>query len=207
MRGLSAVDLNYPDHLVGASGPGIVTRAADRGLALNGFAMRDYGNLAYKAGNQAVEAAAAGARTATIGAVGDDDFGRGLLQNLYAHGIDTSHVEIHKDASSGMSVAIEDSSGDYGAVIVSGANLSADDTEAVQSIFQGARWLLLQNEVPDAANVGAARVARRHGVKTILNAAPSRPFADALKGLIDILVIAMQRSHRWRRPSFFSDRR
>jgi xylose isomerase len=50
VRGLSAVDLNYPDHLVGASGPVIVTRAADLGLALNGFAMRYYGDPAYKAG-------------------------------------------------------------------------------------------------------------------------------------------------------------
>ena len=50
VRGLSAVDLNYPDHLAGASGPGIVARAADRGLALNGFATRYYGDPAYKAG-------------------------------------------------------------------------------------------------------------------------------------------------------------
>jgi len=47
--GLSAIDLNYPDHIV-ASGPEIVMRAADAGLALNGFAMRYYGNPAYKAG-------------------------------------------------------------------------------------------------------------------------------------------------------------
>ncbi len=50
VRGLAAVDLNYPDHLAGASGPGIVTRAADAGLALNGFAMRYYDDPAYKAG-------------------------------------------------------------------------------------------------------------------------------------------------------------
>jgi xylose isomerase len=47
--GLSAIDLNYPDHLV-ASGPEIVRRAAEAGLALNGFAMRYYNNPAYKAG-------------------------------------------------------------------------------------------------------------------------------------------------------------
>jgi xylose isomerase len=50
VRGLSAIDLNYPDHIHGPSGPEIVTRAADLGLALNGFAMRYYGDPAYKAG-------------------------------------------------------------------------------------------------------------------------------------------------------------
>ena len=144
-----------------------------------------------KGGNQAVEAASAGARTAMIGAVGDDHFGRALLQNLQTHGVDKSHVGVRTDARSGMSVAIMDSGGDYGAVIVSGANLllDASDADAAHSLFPGARWLLLQQEVPEAANVAASRVARLHGVKTILNAAPSRPFPDALKGLIDILVV------------------
>jgi ribokinase len=144
-----------------------------------------------KGGNQAVEAAAAGASTAMIGDVGADDFGRALLQNLDGQRIDRSHVGIRRDAGSGMSVAILDAGGDYGAVIVSGANLSLAESsaEAAQSLFLGARWLLLQNEVPDAANIGAARVARRHSVKTILNGAPSRPFPDLLKGLIDILVV------------------
>ena len=50
VRGLSAIDLNYPDHLVGPSGPAIVRQAADAGLALNGFAMRYYGDQAFKAG-------------------------------------------------------------------------------------------------------------------------------------------------------------
>lgn len=73
-----------------------------------------------KGGNQAVEVALAGARTAMIGAVGDDDFGRALLQNLEVHGVDKSGVAVRKDAGSGISVAIIDSGGDYGAVIVSG---------------------------------------------------------------------------------------
>jgi xylose isomerase len=50
VRGLSAIDLNYPDHLAGPSGAAIVSKAADAGLALNGFAMRYYGDPAYKAG-------------------------------------------------------------------------------------------------------------------------------------------------------------
>ena len=50
VRGLSALDLNFPDHLAGPDGAGIVRRAADLGLALNGFAMRYYADPAFKAG-------------------------------------------------------------------------------------------------------------------------------------------------------------
>lgn len=50
VRGLSGLDLNYPDHLRGPEGANIVARAADLGLALNGFAMRYYGDPAFKAG-------------------------------------------------------------------------------------------------------------------------------------------------------------
>jgi ribokinase len=144
-----------------------------------------------KGGNQAVEAALAGARTAMIGAVGGDAFGEALLQNLQARGVDTSHVAIRKEANSGISVAITDAGGDYGAVIVSGVNLLLDarSVDAAHSLLSGARWLLLQQEVPDAANVGAARAARLLGARTILNAAPSRPFPDELNGLVDILAV------------------
>ena len=76
-----------------------------------------------KGGNQAVMAARMGARTAMIGRVGEDDFGRRLLANLDRFQIDRIAVGKDESAGSGMSVAIVDAQGDYGAVIVSGANL------------------------------------------------------------------------------------
>ena len=50
VRGLTALDFNFPDHLAREAGPDIVRRASDLGLALNGLAMRYYGNPAFKAG-------------------------------------------------------------------------------------------------------------------------------------------------------------
>ena len=48
-----------------------------------------------------------------------------------------------------MSVAISDAGGDYGAVIVSGANLLRDAAAvAGPDLWQGARVLILQNEMP-----------------------------------------------------------
>lgn len=50
VRGLGALDFNYPDHVAGPEGPEVLRRAADAGLALNGFAMRYYSDPAFKMG-------------------------------------------------------------------------------------------------------------------------------------------------------------
>jgi ribokinase len=126
-----------------------------------------------------------------IAAVGDDEFGRPLVQNLRAYGVDTSHVRVDRNAGSGMSVAIVDASRDYGAVIVSGVNLLLGEAEvdAADQLFHDAGWLVLQHEVPDAANLAAIAEARRHGVKAILNAAPARPMLARPERLVDVLVV------------------
>ena len=89
-----------------------------------------------------------------------------------------------------MSVAISDASGDYGAVIVSGANLLVDPAAfAEPGLWQGARALILQNEMPDATNIAAARAARAAGATVCLNAAPYRPLSEELAALVDLLVV------------------
>jgi ribokinase len=144
-----------------------------------------------KGGNQAVMAARAGARTAMIGRVGDDDFGARLRHHLDAAGVDGRAVGVDPAAGSGMSAAIVQDDGDYGAVIVSGANLLIDPAglAAHWGVLGGAPVLILQNEVPEPVNVAAAAVARAAGAAVILNAAPARTMSEALLGAVDILVV------------------
>ncbi|ESZ61098.1 ribokinase [Mesorhizobium sp. C120A] len=144
-----------------------------------------------KGGNQAVSAARAGVRAAMIGAVGDDDFGTALLANLDRAGVDRRFVRVAAGAGSGMSVAIFDSDGDYGAVIVSGSNrtLGGDDIAAAGEVVVQTAVLLLQNEVPDAANIAAARAVKASGGRVVLNAAPARTLSAELTALIDIVIV------------------
>ena len=144
-----------------------------------------------KGGNQAISAARAGVRVAMIGAVGDDDFGSALLANLTRAGVNHSCVRVARNTGSGMSVAIFDAEGDYGAVIVSGSNLTlgeADIASAPEVVAQTA-VLLLQNEVPEAANIAAARAVKTRGGRVVLNAAPARKLSDDLIALVDILIV------------------
>lgn len=144
-----------------------------------------------KGGNQAVSAARAGAPVRMIGAVGADEFGNALLGNLAVRGVDASLVAVLDDQKSGMSVAIFDGEGDYGAVIVSGANLALDPSQlsAEPTNWQQANWLVLQSEITEVVNLEGARLMRAAGGKVILNAAPARPVSQALLDHVDILVV------------------
>ena len=90
-----------------------------------------------------------------------------------------------------MSVAIFDKEGDYGAVIVSGSNLTLglEDVERAGELFSREAVLVLQNEVPDAANVAAARVMKAMSGRVLLNAAPARALSPELASLVDIIVV------------------
>ena len=144
-----------------------------------------------KGGNQAVAAARFGASTAFGGQTGQDDFGDRLRTNLAAAGVDIAHVSIDPTLGSGMSVAISEAAGEYGAVVVSGANLSIDAAAVVTAwaALWNTRVLLLQNEIPEAVSLAAARAAKAKGARIVLNAAPARKMSPAFIDLVDVLVV------------------
>jgi ribokinase len=48
---------------------------------------------------------------------------------------------------------------------------------------------VLQNEIPEAANIAAAKAARRGGAAVVFNAAPARTSSAELLDLVDVLVV------------------
>ncbi len=101
-----------------------------------------------KGANQAVAAARHGAAVRMVGCLGDDEFGARLREDLAASGVDLAHVRTVAQGS-GMSVAIQEGSGDYAAIVVSGANrqLDAEQIDASGAAIEGSRVLLLQHEI------------------------------------------------------------
>ncbi len=151
---------------------------------------RWYPKFGGKGGNQAISAGKQGAATRMVGAVGDDAFGRFLREKLVAAGVDDRFVRLAPGIGSGMSVAVVNPNGGYAATIVSGANLTicADDL-ADPAIWQDVGLLVLQSEMPEAANIAAATAARQRGIRSVLNAAPYRVMSPDLAKLVDILVV------------------
>jgi len=151
---------------------------------------RWYPKFGGKGGNQAVAVAKAGVPVRMLGAVGDDAFGSFLRENLRQGGVDDAHVATLTGRASGMSVAISDATGDYGAVIVSGTNLEIDLARLEENdLWADVAMLVLQNEVTEDMNLAAAQAAQGRGVQVCLNAAPYRPLSPALAAAIDVLVV------------------
>ncbi|GAA4111114.1 ribokinase [Aminobacter aganoensis] len=139
-----------------------------------GFAMGPGG----KGSNQVIAAARAGARSAMITRVGQDAFGEMARQTWSGDGVNTSHVLIDETAPTGAAfIFVSSETGDNAIIIESGAaaNLSAADVRAAAQLISGAKVFVTQFEQPIEAAIEGLRLARSHGVTTILNPAPALP--------------------------------
>lgn len=139
-----------------------------------------------KGGNQAVAAARMGAATCMSGRVGNDEFAKLLLRELDDAGVDRKGIQQGPGAT-GMSVAIMDDDGNYGAVVVSGVNRDIDATSI--AVPTDVRVVCLQNEIPETINLAVARAAKAVGAIVILNAAPARNVSHDLFSDVDILAV------------------
>jgi len=143
-----------------------------------------------KGGNQATAAARLGATVSIIGAVGADAFGDAILAALEAEGIDTTAVRRCHDAGTGVAVPVvfDDGSNLIYALPQANLALTPADVEAARPAIEAADILLVQFEVAPEATLAALRLARRAGVRTILNPAPVAPHPDEVFALAHILV-------------------
>ena len=142
-----------------------------------------------KGGNQAVAAARNGAAVRMLGAVGQDAFGPRLRSELEAAEVDCRYLH-EIDGPTGMSVAVCEDTGEYGAVIVSGVNRQIP-TDSVRdpALWENVSILMLQNELKHNFNSLAATIAKSKGVKVCLNAAPYRELDEEFASCIDLLVV------------------
>lgn len=143
-----------------------------------------------KGANQAYYAALQGAETHMIGRVGDDAMGEVQTAALARVGVDVSRVRKDAGVRSGMSVAMIDDDSDYGAVIVSAANMrvTQDDVDEAADLIAKAECLVMQYEIPLELVLYAARLARKRGTKVVLNAAPAYPSAEIVAET-DLLIV------------------
>jgi|TARA_B110001450_G_C17632897_1_gene485976 ribokinase len=139
-----------------------------------------------KGGNQAVSAVRMGTKVHFAGRAGSDYFGDMIRETLAASGMGLSQLQ-RDDGPSGMSAAIVDANGEYGAVIVSAANLNIAAHEVAMP--EGTSLVLLQNEIPDDVNLAVALKAKASGAKVWLNAAPAREISNGLVEVIDLLIV------------------
>jgi len=141
-----------------------------------------------KGANQVIAAARAGARTAFVGAVGDDDAARQLRAAFAADAVNVEHL-VTVDAPTGRALIGVSHDGENLIMVVPGANhvLSVDDVDSAAAVIASARVLLMQCEVPLGV---IERAVARAGDDTIvvLNPAPARELPAGLLAELDLIV-------------------
>lgn len=137
-----------------------------------------------KGANQAVAAARMGASVAMVAAVGDDEGGRWMLDELEAAGVAVQAVATLASASTGTAYIAVDARGENQIIVSPGAN--AGLVPVMLPAASGEGILLGQLEVPvETLAVAFAAPARLR----ILNAAPAVPQARALFDRVDVLIV------------------
>jgi ribokinase len=143
-----------------------------------------------KGANQAVASRLCGARVSMVARVGDDLFGPATIANLEARGVEAGHVWITPGVSSGVAPIFVDAHGQNRILVVKGANdcLLPADVDRAAALIRSADCLVLQLEIPVETVYYLLRLARREGIRTILNPAPAQPLDLAELAHLDYLI-------------------
>jgi ribokinase len=137
-----------------------------------------------KGANQAVAAARAGASVALVGAVGADEFGARLLDELTGEGVSVAGVARLPGVATGLAAIVVDEKGENQIAVASGANhvLRASHVEGAfgELDLSAATCALLSLEVSDGVVVEGAERAAASGMAVVVNPAPARPLPREL---------------------------
>ncbi|KAJ5076784.1 ribokinase [Anaeramoeba ignava] len=143
-----------------------------------------------KGANQAIIAQKMGAKTSLISTVGDDDFGKQVIQNLVAYSVPTDHVRTIPNKKTGISFVDIDKDGNSYTVIHAGVtkDLTSKDIEEYEEVFKDAKVVLCQLEISVDVALKALELGKKHGAFTILNPTPGlRDLPDQIFKLTDLL--------------------
>ncbi|MFC1479395.1 ribokinase [Planctomycetota bacterium] len=140
----------------------------------NGDFFRAFGG---KGANQAVAAARAGSQVHFIGSVGDDSFGKQMIENLKQDGITVDGVSVCSGNASGVALIMIDEKGENIISVAPGANrlLSPDSVCEHRHLIEESDAVLIQLEIPLDTVYAGIEVASEAKIPVILNPAPVPP--------------------------------
>ena len=138
-----------------------------------------------KGANQAYALGRLGAQAAMYGCVGQDDFGRQLIDNLDQAGVDASQVKRLPDVKTGVAL-ITVAEKDNTIVVVPGANarVSPAYIDSVADRLMQSDLVMMQLEIPLDTVVHVAELCAVAGIPVLLNPAPAQLLPPRLLGQI-----------------------
>lgn len=143
-----------------------------------------------KGANQAVAAKRSGAKTAFIGAVGNDDAGKTMRELLGYEEINLDGIAELDKVATGQAYIVVDEKGENSIMIHAGANGKITPEHVVEhaDLIKESDFVIAQFESDLASTIKAFEVAHQAGVKTILNPAPAmRTVPEELLKTTDVI--------------------
>jgi ribokinase len=141
-----------------------------------------------KGANQAVAALRMGVPVALVGAIGTDEFAEISRSFLEREGFQTRWIS-QVEGPTGTAVIVVDESGENSIVIVPGANSSVSPSSIADVNLARGDVCLLQDEIPENANLAVVEAALAAGALTILNLAPYRHTDPEILAKVSFLVV------------------
>lgn len=143
-----------------------------------------------KGTNQAIAAARLGLTTSFVGCIGVDRLGAACKQLLSDEGVDISFLYHSEAEGTGAGIIILDENGIPAMVSTVGANgeLSSQLVENALEALKDTEVLLTQFEILPEVALFAAKVARQHGMITVVNPAPAASVNLSDLEVADLLV-------------------
>jgi ribokinase len=146
--------------------------------------------LGGKGANQAIAAARLGAEVTMIAGLGDDAYGSRARAELVGEGI-TLHAPPVAGIDTGLAIIDVGPDGRNIIRLSPGANaaLTGESIAAQAAAFGACKVVLLQNEIPLAATLAAAKAARGAGALVICDPAPApeQPWGPEILAQFDIV--------------------
>lgn len=128
-----------------------------------------------------------GAKTALMGILGDDAFGRFLVRDLARDGVDVSHLLMETGAASDYCISLAERETSTRTFLVEwGTHRQYQPSDLDQEIFQHARCLHLYQM--NETGLAAAKLAKSYGMKVCFDADAYDPSVMENIGLIDYFI-------------------
>lgn len=146
-------------------------------------------SLGGKGANQAVASVRSGSSTIFIGKIGKDSFGRQMIDQLTAEGINMEHVIEDPDSSSGVAFIMIDENGENMISVAPGANfkLTPEEIKNHAELIKNASAMVVQMEIPIDTIKEIFTLAENGNVVKLLNPAPLKPIPLEVLEKIDII--------------------
>lgn len=143
-----------------------------------------------KGANQAYAIGKLGANVVMLGAIGNDQYGNKLLENLSSANVNIKNIIKLNNENTGCAFINVDENGENSIIVISGANgkITADIINNNIELIDKADIIVMQLEIPIKIVELIAKIAKEKGKTIILDPAPAVPnLNESLLTNIDII--------------------